>query len=237
MAHRPRRGTWPQSPHPHPLPSSAKVSRHTPLICSSASLPAPCPAMSPADWHPLSSWDRKLRGLLAPVPPLPAPGVPQCWEDSPEVGLEITCSLVPNTTETAGIWPWSLPCLSTPSQRTAFWAAGLRALRVQKHWETRAPAPWMENQSREGVGPGGLVEATWSSGEGEPESSSSLSSVLPTPGQTRCMQGWGGEGTGCRVPGPRACVCPGNLSLFSLEGLGHLPPGWSTQTFTGGLLL
>lgn len=184
------------APHPHPLPSSAKVSRHTPLVCSSASLPAPCPAMSPVDWHPLSPWDRKLRGLLAPVPPMPAPGVPQCWEDSPEVRLEITCSLVPNTTETAGIWPWSLPCLSSPSQRTAFWAAGLRALRVQTHWETRAPAPWMENQSREGVGPGGLVEAVRSSGEGEPESPSSLSSVLPTPGQAGCMQGSGGVGRG-----------------------------------------
>ena len=103
--------------------------------------------------------------------------------------LEITCRLVPTTMVTAGIWPWSLPGLSSPSQRTAFWAAGLRALRVQTHRETRAPAPWMENQRREGLGPGGLVEAMWSSGDGERGSPSSLSSVLLTPGQAGCMQG------------------------------------------------
>lgn len=52
------------------------------------------------------------------------------------------------------------------------------------------------------------------------------------------MQGsGGGEGQDAVSKGPEPVCCPENLSLFSLEGLGHLPPGWSTQTFTGGLLL
>ena len=182
----------PASP-PAPIFSKSQQTHPSSLfIC-----PRPAP-VSPVDWHPPSPWDRKLHGLHAPVPPMPAPGVPQCQEDSPEVGLEITRCLVPTTTVTAGICPWPLPGLSSPSQRTDFRAAGLRALRVQTHQETRAPAPWMENESREGLGPGGLVEAVWSSGEGERGSPSSLSSVLPTPGQAGCTQGPD------RMPCPRA---------------------------------
>lgn len=132
--HGPRSGAWPRLRLPAPLPSSAKVNRHTPLVCSSAH-PLPCGLALNEPLGQEAAWAACLG-----YPPMPAPGVPQCREDSPEVRLEITHCLVPTTMVTASIWPWSLPRLSNPSQRTASQAAGLRALRVQTHWETAAPA-------------------------------------------------------------------------------------------------
>lgn len=102
-------------------------------------------------------------------------------------------------------------------------AAGLRALRVQDTLGDQGPCT-LDGESEQGGrgAPVALLRCRMPGWEGEPESPSSLSSCPPNPTSRPC-QAWGGEGMQqmLRSQGPEP-VCPRNLSLFSLEGLGHL---------------